>query len=326
MAKSTIGEPRIDEELQLAELDPSPVEESPIIFSKEPDSSPSPPILPLYSRKSTSSLGGHGVAYYRLFSSHTRTDSYPETLTVARVQKYSSYAFTVFAALHITNTSIIPLATRSIPASDTYLLLTRPYYQSFPFEPLLVVGPLVLHVASGVALRLYRRSQNLKRYGAESRRDRRLIAWPALSGTSALGYILLPLVSGHAFINRVLPLWIEGGSSSIGLGYVSHAFARHPVVSFIGFGALVGVAAWHTVWGWGKWIGFSPAQVTEGGIYGQLRRKRRWYALNSASLAVTALWLAGGFGIVGRAGEVPGWVGREYDELYQRIPIIGAWM
>lgn len=245
---------------------------------------------------------------------------------VSRVQKYSSYAFTVFAALHITNTSIIPLATRSIPASDTYLLLTRPYYQSFPFETLLVAGPLLLHVASGVALRLYRRSQNLKRYGAESRRDRRLVAWPALNGTSALGYALVPLVAGHSFINRVLPLWVEGGSSSIGLGYVSHAFARHPAVSFVGFSALVAVGAWHSVWGWAKWLGLTPAQVTEGGVHGQWRRKRRWYACNGASFALTALWLAGGLGIVGRAGEVPGWVGREYDELYHRIPVIGAWM
>lgn len=65
--------------------------------------------------------------------------------TVTRLQKYSTYAFTIFASFHITNTSIIPLVTRSVPASEPYLLLTRPYYQSFPLEPLLVTLPIATH-------------------------------------------------------------------------------------------------------------------------------------------------------------------------------------
>lgn len=245
---------------------------------------------------------------------------------VLRIQKYSSYTFTVFTAFHIANTSLIPLVTKSVPNSESYLLLTRPYYQSFPMEPLLVILPLAVHVGSGVALRLYRRRQNLQRYGAETRQDRRLVAWPKLSGTSALGYVLVPLVAGHAFTTRILPLYMHGDNSTINLSYVSHGFALHRLPSFLGFTALVSVAAWHVVWGWAKWLRWNPDAVTSLGPEGQLRKKRRWYTVNAISATVAGLWLAGGLGVVGRGGKTEGWIGREFDELYRHIPLLGRWM
>ena len=42
------------------------------------------------------------------------------------------------------------------------------------------------------------------------------------------------------FVNRILPLEVEGGSSGVGLGYVSHGFAKHPLVANLGYGVLVG--------------------------------------------------------------------------------------
>ncbi len=136
----------------------------------------------------------------------------------------------------------------------------------------------------------------------------------------------MPLVVGHAFVNRVMPLWVEGGSSSIGLEYVAHGFARSPKVAFVGYTVLVGTAAWHFVWGWAKWLGLSPESVVEGGVEGGLRRKRRWYGVNAVSAFLAGVWMAGGLGVVGRGGEVKGWVGRGYDELYRKIPIVGGWL
>jgi hypothetical protein len=228
--------------------------------------------------------------------------------------------------MHITNTSILPLITRSVPSADKYLLLTRPYYQSLPFEPLLITLPLGLHISSGLALRLYRRRQSLHRYGAESRKERRSIQWPALSGTSALGYLLTPLVLGHAFVNRVMPLLYEGGSANVGLEFVSHGFARHPAVAFTGYTALVAAGSWHTVWGWAKWLGLTPASVVQGGPEGQMRRKRRFYVLNAVAALVAGLWLAGGLGVIGRGGASEGWLGKEYDSLYSKIPFVGQWL
>lgn len=242
-----------------------------------------------------------------------------------RIQKYSSYAFTVFTSFHFANIAIIPLATRSVLESNRYLLLTRPYYQSALTEPLLVGIPLVAHVTSGIALRLYRRRQTLQRYGAETRTDKRTIPWPALSGTSALGYALIPVAGFHVWTTRILPLYAHGDSSLINLSYISHGFALHPVVSFAGFSALVGIGVFHLAWGAAKWLGLAPSQVKNEESQKQFARKRRWYIINGISAAVTALWLAGGLGVIGRDGKVPGWVGKEYDELYKYIPFIARW-
>ncbi|KAF2432823.1 hypothetical protein EJ08DRAFT_585026 [Tothia fuscella] len=299
----------------LIEVDPSPVDETPVEYSNESyfpnnekDDAGGGNTTPPFGA-ATLGLRNHGPAFY-----------------LVGLQRYSSYAFTIFTTFHIANTSLIPLLTRSVSASDPYLLLTRPYYQSLPFEPLLITLPLGLHIAAGLALRFYRRRQSVYRYGAESREERRTIQWPKLSGTSALGYILTPLVLGHAFVNRVLPLWYEGGSANVGLEYVSHGFARHPVISFAGFTVMVGVGSWHIVWGWAKWLGLNPASVSQGGYDGHLARKRRFYIVNGFAALVAGLWLAGGLGVVGRGGEATGWLAKEYDELYRRIPLVGHWL
>lgn len=243
-------------------------------------------------------------------------------MLVTRVQKYSSYAFTVFAAFHITNVSIIPLLTKSVSESNRYLLLTRPYYQSSLAEPLVVALPLVAHISSGIALRFYRRRQALRRYGAETQRDRKTIPWPAVSGTSLLGYMLIPLAGFHAWTTRILPLYMHGDNSLISLSYISHGFALHPFISFAGFTALIGVGAWHTTWGWARWLGLAPDQVTDMDSRRQMIKKRRWYGFNAVSALVAGLWLAGSLGIVGRGGKTTGWIGKEFDELYNSMPLI----
>ena len=50
-----------------------------------------------------------------------------------------------------------------------------------------------------------------------------------MSLQARLGYLLVPLLGTHVLVNRVTPLMIDGGSSGIGLGYISHGFARSPV-------------------------------------------------------------------------------------------------
>ena len=257
---------------------------------------------------------------------HERLDSSPNSChlnLVTRIQKYSSYTFTLFLGFHITNTSVLPLLTRSVADSDAYLLLTRPFYQSPLTEPFVVALPLLAHIGSGVALRLYRRHQLAKRYGYESHEQRRHLRWPSVSRISLLGYILLPLVAGHVFVNRVLPLRIEGGSSGVGLGFVSHGFAKQGVLGFIGYSALIVVGTWHFVWGGAHWLGFSPRSISTDRAEA---KKRRIYMLNALSTGVAGLWMAGGLGVVGRGGETSGWVGRGYDELYSRIPLVGRWM
>ena len=305
-----------DEEsvLSLQQVDPSPVEETPSNFKIEGDyfgndgSNESPP-----PRSHQLGLSQHSTLWY-----------------LNRVQKYSSYVFSAFAVAHITNTSIIPLVTQSVPASEPYILLTRPYYQSWPIaEPFLIIIPLAVHIGSGLALRIYRRNLNAQRYGAETRADKKRFGaqyWPKVSGISKLGFAATWLVLGHTFINRAIPAKFPGGSSNINLSYVSHAFAKHPAISYAGFVALIAVTVSHATWGWAKWLGFTPDQVTDTGAERQLWKKRRWYVINGVAAAVAGLWMAGGIGVVGRGGEVPGWVGKEYNDMYRSIPVVGQWM
>ena len=55
-------------------------------------------------------------------------------------------------------------------------------------------------------------------------------------------------------------------------------------------------------------------------------KKRRRYALNGISAVLAGVWMAGGLGVVGRGGAASGWLAREYDMLYQKIPVLGGWM
>ncbi|KAH9818164.1 Protein of unknown function (DUF1691), partial [Teratosphaeria destructans] len=147
-----------------------------------------------------------------------------------------------------------------------------------------------------------------------------------VSGASRLGYALVPLVLGHVVVNRAIPGGWPGGQSNVNLSYVGHAFARHPVVSWVGFAALIGVGVFHVTWGWARWLGWMPEQVPGSGGERGVRKRRRWCVINGVAAAVTGLWMAGGIGVIGREGEAPGYVGRMYDEMYRRIPVVGRWM
>lgn len=234
--------------------------------------------------------------------------------------------------MHITNTSLIPLlvsrSSAPLDRANSYLLLTRPAYQSALAEPLLVAIPLATHILSGIGLRLYRRRASILRYAdsSTSRRSRRAARastpWPPLSYPALLGYVAVPLVLGHAFLTRGLPLAIEGSSAGIGLDYVGHGVAVAPVAGFVGFTALVSVVSAHVVWGAARWMELTPECARGAGAEKRIGAKRRWWVLQGVSALIAVGWAAGGIGIVARGGRVEGWVGRGYDALLKRVPFL----
>lgn len=264
---------------------------------------------------------------------------------VTRIQRYSTYALSIFTTIHLANTSIIPLVVRSVPASESYLLLAREIYQTPLSEPLFVAVPIAAHIAAGVALRFVRRNQNLHRYGGatpavlpqksasgHSLPPTKFSPWPAVSLISLSGYGFAFALGAHVFMNRLLPLHVEGDSSNIGLAYVAHGFARHPVTSYVAYTGLIGLACGHMVWGWAKWIGLAPlagwkADLKSVGstnhraedVRRRKRRRRIWLWVNGTAAAVSLLWAAGGLGVVARGGRMEGWVGKVYDELYAAV-------
>lgn len=135
----------------------------------------------------------------------------------------------------------------------------------------------------------------------------------------------------HAFVNRALPLAVEGDSANIGLAYVSHGFARHAAVSWAAYAGLLVAGCGHMVWGWAKWFGLSqragwrPGPPTGNArVDREVKRRRRrvWYAVNGVVVLVTGLWAAGGLGVVARGGPAVGWVAKVYDGLFDRIPLL----
>ncbi|RDA94925.1 hypothetical protein CP533_0177 [Ophiocordyceps camponoti-saundersi (nom. inval.)] len=296
--------------ISLLQLDPSPID--------SPPPSPSPihdkelPPLPARSGSSTtgapglSANGGRGAIFY-----------------LTRLQRYSSFATGLFASIHLANVSLIPLATRSVPGSETYLLMTREIYQTPLAEPLVVALPVLAHVGAGLALRLLRRWQNMRRYGAATpamyalHRKRTATndsvrLWPSLSYVSASGYVLTVLYAAHVAVNRVLPLVVEGDSANIGLAYVAHGFARHPGLALAAYAGLIATACGHMAWGTARWLGLADGRSS----------KRRRMGVNAAAAGMAALWAAGGLGVVARGGAAQGWVAAAYDHMLAAVRLV----
>ncbi|KAH6855383.1 hypothetical protein B0I37DRAFT_321927, partial [Chaetomium sp. MPI-CAGE-AT-0009] len=317
--------------VSLLELDPTPMD-SPNVDKDLPplpgqdDGKLSDSTTSLKSPTTSTGLGlsgsGHGAIYY-----------------LTRIQRYSSYTFTLFGALHLATTSIIPLAAQSVAASESYLLLAREIYQTPLSEPLLVALPILAHVGSGAAIRLVRRAHNRRRYYGEHPPPPTHTAattprgyyggWPAFSYIAASGYVFAGVLAAHVVVNRGLPLAVEGDSANIGLAYVAHGFVRHRYVAWLAYAVLLPAGCGHMVWGWAKWVGLSqaagwvPAPPTGNAAVDRASRKkrrRRLLVINAVAAAATALWAAGGLGIVARGGETMGWVGKLYDGLYEKLP------
>lgn len=315
----------------LEQLDPSPVDEEPptiwnsgsdikeenVVNPEDLSEKHHPSYFPPGSRSTTNSVG---VTSSRI----------PATLLA--LQKYSTIPPALYLIGHYANTAVIPLFTFSTETAEKSLLLTRPYYQSFPLEPLLIFAPIVTHVLSGLSLRIYRRFQAAKRYGAETHAQRQQITkalWPKLSLTSALGYALYPMMAAHIIVNRITPLKVHGDSSSVGLRFFSHGMKRHPWLASLGYTVMVSVASWHFVGGAAKYLRLTREYVTEGGDYGAQKRRWRERAVNAVSALVAAVWVMGGVGVVGRGiGAAPGsaWEVKQWDQVYKAIPLVGSMM
>ncbi|KAI1815614.1 hypothetical protein GGS20DRAFT_320803 [Poronia punctata] len=299
--------------ISLQQLDPSPIdtpyEELSPLSDEGLESSTSTLVSPL--GRSASSLGlsgnGHGPIFY-----------------LTRIQRYSSYTFTFFAGLHLTNTSLIPMIYRSVPYSEPFFLLTRELYQTRFTEPLLVGLPVLAHVASGVAIRLIRRHQNKRRYYGDSKPPSSWTSssariWPAFNNVAASGYVFTAVLSAHVAMNRLLPLVIDGDSSNIGLGYVAHGFARHPASAWASYILLLSVGAGHMVWGMAKWLELAPPANWKKITFDKAMRKQRrraWWTVNATAASLAALWAVGGLGVVARGGLAYGWLATVYDRIY----------
>ncbi|KAL2863105.1 MCP1 family protein [Aspergillus lucknowensis] len=311
----------------MQELDPSPVDESfPEVNLEDHGPKYQPP----------SSPRNLGLPFLGL---HRGNWDY----WLSAVQKYSTYPPALFAALHFANTSLIPLATRSVAESDNYLLLTRPIYQAPVLEHVVLTVPILTHIASGIALRNIRASRRARLYGAETRDQRYALSfWPRMSLQARLGYAFAPLLATHVLVNRMVPIMVEGGSSGVGLRFVAHGIARNRVFWITYYHLFVFVGVYHIIGGLAAWMGWRITTVrkTRGGKEGSLkdylgpveseqhikRRRKMWWNFNKLATLGACVWLAGALWIVGNGGEGSGWEAKGWNEMYSQVPVIGSWL
>ncbi|KAJ5468712.1 hypothetical protein N7475_006464 [Penicillium sp. IBT 31633x] len=297
--------------ISMQELDPSPVDEASDIESGA-----------YFPRPTSPTQHGTGFSAPKLGLSGHHWDSW-----LTGIQKYSTYPPTAFFILHLANTSLIPLLTRTVPASESYLLLTRPVYQAPGLEHLVLTIPILAHIASGIVLRNMRASRRARLYGAETRAQRStLYFWPRMSWQARTGYFVAPLIGFHVLVNRVTPLIVEGE-------------APVPVFWNVFYLFFVTASVWHFVGGWATWMGWRVTTARKdhsqkGSLGGYLgfseqkskRQRKMWWVVNGVAAAGAALWLAGALGIVGRAGEGAGWEAKGWNEMYSQVPFIGQWL
>ena len=127
-------------------------------------------------------------------------------------------------------------------------------------------------------------------------------------------------------VNRMTPLKVEGGSSGVGLRYFAHGIAKHPVVANMGYIVMVSVASWHFVGGAAKFFQLSKEYVTGVGEEGRQKKQRRAWMINGIAALVAAGWVAGGLGVIGRAGAGTGWEAKNWDAILKQVPLLGTYM
>ncbi|KAK5807401.1 hypothetical protein VI817_001659 [Penicillium citrinum] len=327
----------------MQELDPSPVDDS----TSDLDDLENGQFIPKPDepQKRTCGFPSLSPSLLGLHSHRWDTLCMLSSLQISSLQRYSTYPPTAFFILHLANTSLIPLLTQSIPASEPYLLLTRPIYQAPGLEHLILTLPVLTHVISGITLRNIRASRRARLYGAETRAQRTLLRfWPRVSVQAKTGYAVVPLVGLHVLVNRLTPVLVEGGSSGVGLGYVAHGIARSPVFWNLFYVAFVAASVWHFVGGWATWMGWKVTTVrrergagSKGSLEGYLgysenqdrarRTRKMWWVVNGVAVLGAGVWLAGALGIVGRGGDSGGgWEAQGWNEMYSQVPVIGGWL
>ncbi|ODV95063.1 hypothetical protein PACTADRAFT_34803 [Pachysolen tannophilus NRRL Y-2460] len=120
-----------------------------------------------------------------------------------------------------------------------------------------------------------------------------------LSPLSFTGYLLVPIVAYHIFQERIIPLIIDGDSSLINLGYISHALARKNIITFTGLTFLVWCASYHIVSGWMRYLKF----------YSVKSRKIAYFIIHGLTICgAVSLYK------IGQLGPSTGYIGGKFDQ------------
>jgi hypothetical protein len=189
----------------------------------------------------------------------------------------------VFSTFFVTHLSVPTLAIiGGIDLANRSLVLGRVYYQNKLLEPLVVFGALVGHITAGIAkrsIKLYWTRNNkdprkltgevkesVERITTDIKNEEGIVVKQKITTKTtttitgsyiskamsyllpshhAIGYILIPFIFGHIYVNRILPKRHFGDSSLINSTYVTLSLRKWPRSSYLYFIALIGLTAYH---------------------------------------------------------------------------------
>lgn len=214
--------------------------------------------------------------------------------TLRLTQKWSAYAFSTFAVLHLSGVVVAPLF--SIRAADSTFMFARTIYQNSLVEPTLVYGSAGIHLLTGVLLHCYKVFAHRRDYGNWR--------WGGNSSISS-GWLLVPLTLLHYIAVRGGPLFELGDSSDISLDYIKWSLDDDFWVTSVSLVSLVGVFTYHITSGIGR--------------YWSLRVKdwKKWL-LVSASVAVAALSLKR----INRIPSPTGWQAKQFALAHKMLSTV----
>lgn len=213
-------------------------------------------------------------------------------------QRYSSYAFSLFFTLHTISVAVLPAISYNL--ANRFLLLTKNFYQNPKVEPIIIVGALVVHIFSGISIRL------LKLYNSKRIYNKWISPISKANAIVWTGYIALPLVGGHYLVTRYLPKTVLGNDEPIDLGFIAHSLSDHPEKSIPGMYLMFLLISFHSSLGWKKWLVSTS--------------KPRLLVGDKILLATTATTLAISFYVIKNHGPATGLLAEKYERVQAAVP------
>jgi hypothetical protein len=196
------------------------------------------------------------------------------------VQTGTAVVFSTFLATHLSAPALSVVG--GIDLTNRTIVFGRVYYQNKFLEPLVVFGALIGHVAAGIAKRSikiywkYKKQdarkltgevhEKVERITTDETDERGIVVRQKITTKTTttitgsyisralnsllpnhhtIGYILIPFVFGHAYVNRILPKRHFGDSSLINATYVTLSLRKWPRSSYLALTALIGLTAYH---------------------------------------------------------------------------------
>lgn len=170
-----------------------------------------------------------------------------------KTQKYAAYGFLSFFGLHISSTVVTTGLGINATLSQNYFEMARAIYSRSFFEYIFVYGCGIVHVLSGVIVRMLRFVSFLQKKSVTTERDiiindertkdidseglwsifgygfKKLWIFstiPSLNPLTFSGYVMATALSYHLWKMKWAPTLVDGDTALINLKYVTHYLSR----------------------------------------------------------------------------------------------------